>query len=84
MPTTEAAIHSTFVGDYYAVIGDPDGTGGWTVRIYREPLVTWIWFGCGLMVFAGLVSLADRRLRVGAPADKKQARLPRKAAEASS
>jgi cytochrome c-type biogenesis protein CcmF len=72
MPTTEAAIYSTFIGDYYAVIGDADGSGGWTVRIYREPLVTWIWFGCGLMVFGGILSLADRRLRVGAPADKRK------------
>ncbi|WP_417455074.1 heme lyase CcmF/NrfE family subunit [Kiloniella sp.] len=72
MPTTEAAIHSTFVGDYYAVIGDQVEDGGWTVRIYREPMVTWIWFGCTLMVLAGLLSLADRRLRVGAPAGKRK------------
>ncbi|WP_419902678.1 heme lyase CcmF/NrfE family subunit [Kiloniella sp.] len=79
MPTTEAAIYSTFVGDYYAVIGDSDGAGGWTVRIYREPLVTWIWFGCTLMVFAGLLSLADRRLRVGAPAKKRTKKQAREA-----
>ncbi|WP_120498024.1 heme lyase CcmF/NrfE family subunit [Kiloniella sp. EL199] len=72
MPTTEAAIHSTFVGDYYAVIGDQVEDGGWTVRIYREPMVTWIWFGCTLMVLAGFLSLADRRLRVGAPAGKRK------------
>ncbi|MGF1610658.1 MAG: heme lyase CcmF/NrfE family subunit, partial [Kiloniellales bacterium] len=30
MPTTEAAIHTTGLADLYAVIGDPDGRGGWT------------------------------------------------------
>ncbi len=67
MPTTEAAIHTTGLRDLYAVIGDPDGAGGWTVRIYHEPLVPWIWIGCLVMVLGGAVSLSDRRLRIGAP-----------------
>jgi cytochrome c-type biogenesis protein CcmF len=65
--TTEAAIHTTGLADLYAVIGDADGRGGWTVRIYHEPLVPWIWAGALLMVAGGAVSLSDRRLRVGAP-----------------
>ncbi|HMA16006.1 MAG: heme lyase CcmF/NrfE family subunit, partial [Bacteroidota bacterium] len=67
MPTTEAAIRTTFLADLYVVIGDSDGQGGWTVRVYHEPLVPWIWLGCLLMVVGGLTSLSDRRLRVGAP-----------------
>ncbi len=67
MPTTEAAIRTTFFADLYVVIGDADGQGGWTARIYHEPLVPWIWLGCLVMVAGGLVSLSDRRLRVGAP-----------------
>ncbi len=67
MPTTEAAIHTTGVADLYAVIGDADGKGGWTVRIYHEPLVPWLWGGSLLMVLGGCISLSDRRLRVGAP-----------------
>jgi cytochrome c-type biogenesis protein CcmF len=67
MPTTEAAIRSTPLADLYAVIGDPDGKGGWTVRVYHEPLVAWIWFGALVMVLGGLTSLSDRRYRVGAP-----------------
>src|SRR3546814_3545675 len=65
MPTTEAAIRTTLLADLYAVIGDADGQGGWTVRVYHEPLVPWIWLGCLLMVAGGLTSLSDRRLRVG-------------------
>jgi cytochrome c-type biogenesis protein CcmF len=67
MPTTEAAIRSGFLADLYAVIGEPDGGGGWTVRVYHEPLVPWIWFGALVMVAGGLTSLSDRRYRVGAP-----------------
>jgi len=68
MPTTEAGIHTTGLADLYVVIGDPDGAGGWTVRIFNEPLVPWIWTGALFMILGGVVSLTDRRLRVGAPA----------------
>jgi len=64
--TTEAAIHTTWVADLYAVIGDQDGAG-WTVRLYHNPLAPWIWVGAALCVVGGLVSLSDRRHRVGAP-----------------
>ncbi len=67
MPTTEAAIASGWTADLYAVLGEPDGAGGWIVRLYHEPLVSWIWAGAALMVLGGLVSLSDRRYRVGAP-----------------
>ena len=67
MPTTEAAIHTTGVSDLYAVIGEANAAGARTVRIYHEPLVPWMWLGVLIMVAGGLVSLSDRRLRVGAP-----------------
>ena len=66
--TTEAAIHTTFWGDLYAVIGDPAGTGGgYVTRIYFNPLVAWMWGGVMIMVVGGVLSLTDRRHRVGAP-----------------
>jgi cytochrome c-type biogenesis protein CcmF len=75
MPTTEAAIRTGFLADLYAVIGDADGKGGWTVRVYHEPLVAWIWFGALVMVTGGLTSLSDRRYRVGAPVRASAARV---------
>ncbi len=74
--TTEAAIHTTGLADLYTVIGDPDGRGGWTVRIYHEPLVPWIWAGALIMVAGGAISLTDRRLRVGAPARRRRKTAP--------
>jgi len=66
-PTTEAAIHVTFTGDLYAVIGDQDKSGGFVTRLYFNPLVAWMWVGAIVMVFGGVLSLTDRRHRVGAP-----------------
>ena len=63
-PTTEAAIHTNGIADIYAVIGDEDPAGGWTVRLYHQPFVPWIWWGAGLMALGGVAALADRRLRV--------------------
>ncbi|MDA1132754.1 MAG: heme lyase CcmF/NrfE family subunit, partial [Proteobacteria bacterium] len=67
MQTTEAGIHATWRGDLYTVIGDTDSTGAWTVRAFFKPFVHWIWAGAVVMVLGGIVSLTDRRHRVGAP-----------------
>jgi len=65
--TTEAAIHTTWLADLYAVVGDRQGGDAWTVRLYHNPLVPWIWIGCVVSALGGAVSLSDRRHRVGAP-----------------
>lgn len=70
--TTESAIRSTLAGDLYASLAEPaseqaEAQGAWTLRILYEPLVNFIWIGSVLLVLGGVVSLSDRRLRVGAP-----------------
>ena len=65
---TGAAIHTNLLADVYAVIGDADGTGAYVLRLYHNPLVPWIWLGAAAMALGGLVSLTDRRHRIGAPA----------------
>ena len=69
--TTEAAIHPTFLGDLYAVLGDPDGKGGFVTRLYFNPLVPWMWVGAMIMVLGAIISLSDRRHRVGAPSRRR-------------
>jgi cytochrome c-type biogenesis protein CcmF len=70
--TSEAGIDSGLFRDLYVVLGDPVESaaagGGHTVRIYHNPLVMWIWGGVMIMGLAGVLSLTDRRHRVGAPA----------------
>ncbi len=70
MPTTEAAIGFGVMRDLYLVIGDAQDGGGWAVRSYIEPFANWLWGGCLLMAFGGLLSLSDRRYRVAAGARK--------------
>ncbi|SOB94344.1 heme lyase CcmF/NrfE family subunit [Rhodobacter maris] len=70
MPTTEADIDNGFWRDIYLVIGDPQEGGGWAVRTYIKPFANWIWAGCLIMAFGGLMSLSDRRYRVAAGARK--------------
>jgi cytochrome c-type biogenesis protein CcmF len=67
MTVAKVAIHTNGFADWYLVLGDPQPNGAWIVRIYRNPLVPWVWFGAIIMALGGLVSLSDRRLRVGAP-----------------
>jgi cytochrome c-type biogenesis protein CcmF len=61
-------VHTTFSSDLHAVLGEPQGTdGSFVTRFYYEPLTPFIWYGLLLMTFGGLISLTDRRHRVGAP-----------------
>jgi len=70
-PTTEAAIHTMFSGDLYAVVGDKEKSGAYVTRLYFNPLVAWMWSGVLIMVFGGTLSLTDRRHRIGAPAKRR-------------
>ncbi len=67
MSTTEAALLSRGFSQLYISLGDTSPDGATVVRIYHKPLVLLIWFGPVLMAFGGLLSLSDRRLRVGVP-----------------
>jgi cytochrome c-type biogenesis protein CcmF len=65
--TTEAAIHASWRGDLYIVLGDALAGGAFVVRAYFNPLVRMIWLGALVMALGGVLSLLDCRLRVGAP-----------------
>ncbi|HWK88192.1 MAG TPA: heme lyase CcmF/NrfE family subunit [Xanthobacteraceae bacterium] len=67
-PTTEAGIATFGFGQLYVSLGEPMPGGAISARIYWKPVVTLIWFGGLLMAFGGMLSLSDRRLRIGAPA----------------
>jgi cytochrome c-type biogenesis protein CcmF len=66
-PTTEVGLHQTLAGDVYVVMGDATKDGGRAMRMYFNPLVNFIWIGALMMFAGGMVSLTDRRYRVGAP-----------------
>ncbi len=78
-PTTEVGLHQTIAGDLYVVMGDANSEGARAMRMYFNPLVSFIWLGAALMFAGGAFSLADRRYRIGAP--KRAARAEAVAAE---
>ncbi len=65
--TTEVGLHQGWSGDLYAVMGDRMNDGSRAMRIYFNPLISLIWFGAFVMFMGGVISLTDRRFRVGAP-----------------
>jgi cytochrome c-type biogenesis protein CcmF len=67
MATTEVGLYQTLLGDLYVVMGDSMNDGGRAVRMYYNPLVSFIWLGATIMFLGGIFSLSDRRYRVGAP-----------------
>ena len=71
--TTEAAITTFGFSQLYISLGDIGEGGATTVRVYWKPLVTLTWLGAVVMALGGLLSLADRRLRVGAPRPARRA-----------
>ncbi len=81
--TSEVALCHLGLSDVYLVLGERRaGEGGrpaWLLRAYWNPFAKLIFLGPLLIALGGLVSLSDRRLRIGAPA-----RRPRQAATAPS
>ena len=70
MTTTEASIHTNGFADLYGVLGE-ERDGAALMRLHYNPLAPWIWVGALIMASGGLLSLLDRRTRVGAPARAK-------------
>jgi cytochrome c-type biogenesis protein CcmF len=62
-PMTEAAIDAGVTRDLYVSLGEPVEDGAWIVRVYVKPFIDWIWGGCLLMAFGGLLAVTDRRYR---------------------
>ena len=67
MPTSEAAIVTYWLSQLYIATGDAGDENSRVVRIWFKPYVLLIWLGPVLMGLAGLLSLTDRRHRIGVP-----------------
>ena len=58
--TNESAIETFWNGQLYTVIGKPDPSGGWQVRLWWKPFVTLIWAGGSLIAIGGAIALLGR------------------------
>jgi len=55
--TSEVSIHTNLFRDLYIVLGEGNLNDGWTVKIYYNPLVIWIWIGALIIFIGGLLSI---------------------------
>ncbi|HEY0291440.1 MAG TPA: heme lyase CcmF/NrfE family subunit, partial [Hansschlegelia sp.] len=67
MDLSESSIVTFGVSQLYASMAEARTDGATGLRLQYKPLVVLIWLGAVVMAFGGALSLADRRLRVGAP-----------------
>ena len=67
MPTSEVARYQHGFSEVYLAIGETSEGNRVDLRAYDKPFVLLIWLGPLLMAIGGMLSLSDRRLRVGAP-----------------
>ena len=73
--TSEVAICYRGLSHLYVVLGerrDAAGTPVWLARAYWNPLATLLFLGPLIMALGGLVSLSDRRLRLGVAAPRRE------------
>jgi cytochrome c-type biogenesis protein CcmF len=58
--TNEAAIDTFWNGQLYTIVGKPDLSGAWQVRLWWKPFVTLIWAGGALIALGGALALLGR------------------------
>ena len=54
--TTEAGIYHDWLNDIYITLGTQEDKT-WNIKIYFNPLVSFIWIGVFIMIFSGLVAI---------------------------
>ena len=65
MTTSEAGIATVSLGQVYLTISEQNPDGSLDIRLYWKPFVSLIWIGALIMALGGVLSLSDRRLRIG-------------------
>ena len=75
--TTEVGLDFRGLDDVYVVMGErrstPEAAQAWTVRVFFNPWARLIFLGPLVMALGGVLSLLDRRLRVGVASRRKTA-----------
>ncbi len=73
--TTEVGLDFRGLDDVYVVLGERTEVAGrpaWSVRLYWNPWARLIFLGPAIMALGGLLSLLDRRLRLGVGARRRK------------
>ena len=54
--TTEAGIYHDWLKDIYITLGAEENKV-WNIKVYLNPLVSFIWIGVFIMIFSGLIAI---------------------------
>jgi cytochrome c-type biogenesis protein CcmF len=68
-PTSIPSIYSTIQEDLYLVLSNVEADGSATLKIYRNPLVNWLWIGGCVLILGNLIVMwphPERRSERGA------------------
>ena len=65
MPISEVALRPSLIDDLYVAMAEERAENAWAIRLYVKPFVRWIWLGGLIISFAALLSILDRRYRIG-------------------
>ena len=59
MITTEAGIYHDWLKDIYITLGNNDNNV-WFVKIYINPLISFIWIGVFIMIFSSIIAILKK------------------------
>ncbi len=59
MITTEAGIFHDWLKDIYITLGN-ESDNNWFIRVYINPLVSFIWFGVLIMIFSSIIAVIKK------------------------
>ncbi len=60
---SEIGIASTWLGDFYIVMGDKHGNGSFSFRLQYKPFMVWLWVGGIFVGFGGVLRLYQSKQR---------------------
>jgi cytochrome c-type biogenesis protein CcmF len=69
-PASVPSVHSTLREDLYVILTSIESDGSATFKIYRNPLVNWIWIGSYVFLLGSLAIMWPQRARTSEPGSK--------------
>ncbi|HXN07897.1 MAG TPA: heme lyase CcmF/NrfE family subunit [Nitrospiria bacterium] len=76
-PTTETALYQIYTGHVFMTIPEVADDGSWArVRALYNPLVLWVWYGGGIMVFGAFLNIFRPRRKEIYPAAEPRKKYP--------
>jgi len=66
-PASIPSVHSTLREDLYVILTSIERDGSATFKIYRNPLVNWIWIGSYVFLLGSLAVMWPQRTRTSEP-----------------